>query len=182
MKIWDYYIPSAKGEGWGKFIIDSTGYFSCVTDYGNYAFQWTAHGDGDFREFLIGLDDDYLMGKLRANRKDFNLEATLKNMKTSAKEARRKTQRKEIMDPEIWAVDKEYMREVWDAIEAASSEYECTKVIDDHYRAFPDACEIMVYQTPYDLQAFAKRLMPRFRAMVREELKVTPRVCKAVRV
>ena len=179
--IWNYYIPSKKAEGWGKFIIDSTGYFSCVTDYGNYAFQWTAHGDGDFRDFLCSLDTDYLMGKLRANRKDFNLDATIKNMRRSIIESRRKTARKEVMDPEIWGVGKEYAREVWDEVEAASSEYECTKAIDVHYRAFPDACEVMVYITPYDLQAFSKRLWPRFVEALKIDLASSPRVCKEVK-
>jgi hypothetical protein len=62
--LWRYLIPSSGLEGWGLFLIASDGYFSCVSDYGNYAYRWNAFGDRDFREFLIGLNADYLIGKI----------------------------------------------------------------------------------------------------------------------
>lgn len=51
--IWVYDLPSVAGEGWGTFILRSDGYFSCVTDYGNYAFRWLRHGEDDFRAFWL---------------------------------------------------------------------------------------------------------------------------------
>lgn len=33
------------------------------SDYGTYAYQWHATGEGDFREFLCNLDYGYFMGK-----------------------------------------------------------------------------------------------------------------------
>ena len=47
------------GSGWAVVVLDlEIGYFSTVSDYGNYAFAWSAHGHDDFRSFLITLVDD----------------------------------------------------------------------------------------------------------------------------
>jgi hypothetical protein len=179
MKIWDYYIPNnGKHEGWGKFIRDSTGYFSCVTDYGNYAFWWTAHGDGDFRDFLASVDGGYLMGKLSNGQRKFDLEETIKNMKRSAIDSRRATVRGYAY--ENYEVTKEEIRDIWDDIDGASSEHECTKLIEDHYRCFPDPCGILSYGYPYELRHFATRLWPRFIEALKAD--TSPRVCKEPRV
>jgi hypothetical protein len=59
-----YSIPSERGEGWAVIVIDTeTGFFATVSDWGNYAYQWT-HPGREFREFLIGLTPDYLHKKL----------------------------------------------------------------------------------------------------------------------
>jgi len=180
-KIWDYYISNnGKHEGWGKFIIDSTGYFSCVSDYGNYAFWWTAHGEGDFRDFLTGVDAGYLMGKLSNGVRNFDLEETIRKMKEEAISNRRATVRGEAY--ENYNVTKDELREVWDEIESASNEYECTKIIDDHYRCYPDPCDILSFGYPHDLRAFATRLWPRFIEALKAELLVTEKVYKEAKV
>jgi hypothetical protein len=59
-----YTIPSERGEGWAVIVIDTeTGFFATVSDWGNYAYQWTAPG-GEFRAFLAKLTPDYLHKKL----------------------------------------------------------------------------------------------------------------------
>jgi hypothetical protein len=65
-QLWRYVLPSEKGEGWAVFVLGSDGYFSAVSDYGNYAFYWRAHGCDDFRQFLLraGSSWDYFVGKL----------------------------------------------------------------------------------------------------------------------
>ncbi|ARF67055.1 hypothetical protein B7C51_19310 [Paenibacillus larvae subsp. pulvifaciens] len=40
------------GEGWGIFILDETGMFAAVTDYGNCAYKWPHSGCEDFRHFF----------------------------------------------------------------------------------------------------------------------------------
>ena len=66
IRLWRYHVPSVNGEGWGIFVIGSDGYFSCVTDHGNYAYLWTHHGFDDFRKFLLRAveDRDYFVTKL----------------------------------------------------------------------------------------------------------------------
>lgn len=63
-----YKLPSIKGEGWAHISLNTeTGFFATVSDWGNYAYIWTAPG-GEFRAFLMGLQPDYLYGKLMMGR------------------------------------------------------------------------------------------------------------------
>ena len=58
-ELWRYRIPNIDGEGWAIFVIGSDGYFSSVSDWGNYAFIWRDHGCKDFREFLLLAEKDW---------------------------------------------------------------------------------------------------------------------------
>jgi hypothetical protein len=171
MKIWNYYIPSKDCNGWGKFIIDSTGYFSCVSDYGNYAFQWTAHGEDDFREFLVSLDNDYLMGKLAGGRTEFDAGLTRQLIREHIFE-RRKT----------YDINKLAARNLWDRVSKLEDKESFKEFFEDDAPnegvEFSDWWEMFHYGHPHDLQLFCKHLWPRFKEALKEELKVTPRVCK----
>lgn len=61
-----YAFPSRKGEGWAIVVLGSDGYFSTVSDYGNYAFIWSHTGYADFREFVIRIANDtgYVCSKI----------------------------------------------------------------------------------------------------------------------
>jgi hypothetical protein len=86
IKIRRYTLPSISGiGGWAVIIIDSTGYFSCVSDFGNYAYWWTSIGVPDFRTFLCGLDKSYLCSKLNA-RKVWDGDGTLRNVQKCIEE------------------------------------------------------------------------------------------------
>lgn len=70
LTVWQYDLPSEEGSGWGTFLLRSDGYFSCVTDYGNYAFRWLHHGEADFRLFWLKNRwdwPDYTVSKLTNN-------------------------------------------------------------------------------------------------------------------
>lgn len=66
-KTWRYDFPSVNGEGWGTIILGSDGYFSVVSDYGNFAYRWSHHAHDDFRRFWL-VDrwnwPDYTVSKL----------------------------------------------------------------------------------------------------------------------
>lgn len=66
-----YNIKGEKrGEGWAIIVIDTAiGYFSTVSDFGNYSYVWT-HPGCEFRKFLCGLEVDYLRGKLLMGRNE----------------------------------------------------------------------------------------------------------------
>lgn len=147
-----YKLGSEKGEGWGKFVIDESGYFSVVSDYGNYAFQWSAMGEGvDVRDFLSGLDSDYLMGKL-GRRNWFDSVATHKKIKRLIIEMRKDNN-----------ATKEKAREAWrDIPEQYEFENTYREYLEEHWSFFQDLCGIMDYDFPPDLRAFAKKLYPRF--------------------
>jgi hypothetical protein len=68
VKLYRYYLPSEKYEGWAEIVVGSNGFFAAVSDYGNYAFRWTHFGEGDFREFLLRLGGDYVRSKLDPSR------------------------------------------------------------------------------------------------------------------
>ena len=53
VKLWRYRVPSINGEGYATVVLGSDGYFSAVSDWGNYAFRWTATGCADFRDFVM---------------------------------------------------------------------------------------------------------------------------------
>lgn len=66
MKTWRYYILPKNGEGWAQIVLREDGFFAAVTDFGNYAYQWTHFGCRDFREFFLDVEDewDYFVKKL----------------------------------------------------------------------------------------------------------------------
>jgi len=77
VKLYRYYLPSEKCEGWAEIVVGSNGFFAAVSDYGNYSFRWTSFGDRDFRDFLLRLDGDYVRSKLDPSTV-FDAEATEK--------------------------------------------------------------------------------------------------------
>ena len=58
LKVWQYTLPSIKGEGWAYIMIREDGFFAAVSDWGNYAHGWWNHGCKDVREFFLRMDRD----------------------------------------------------------------------------------------------------------------------------
>ena len=66
-EVWRYRLggePKGTPFGWAIALLDSTGYFSVVSDYGNYSYLWTNFGPSDFREFFVKLRADYVLRKI----------------------------------------------------------------------------------------------------------------------
>ena len=168
LKIWNYYIPSSLNQGWGKFVIDESGYFSCVSDYGNYAFQWpNAGGNTDFREFLCSLSADYLSGKLGNGERQFKASSTEAKIRQRILEIRRSNKPH---DEFGFGLDKEQAREAYDDLENCSSEYEFTKFIEEHWTAFSDNSEILTYGESWDMKNFCEKLYPLFVQELKKEM------------
>lgn len=76
--LWRYSVPSKNGEGWAIFVLGSDGFFSVVSDFGNYAFLWTDPGVKDFREFFLNIDrkKGYFIRKLSNGQLDYDNEKT----------------------------------------------------------------------------------------------------------
>ncbi len=69
MTIKRYDIPPLKLGEWANIIVDTdAGMLAIVSDRGNYAYRWTDPGC-EFRQFLIGLEPDYLQKKLMIDHK-----------------------------------------------------------------------------------------------------------------
>lgn len=72
-----YYVPSTNLEGWAVIFIDSEGFFSTVSDYGNYGYRWSNPGM-PFIQFLQSLDEDYVCKKLAGEGREYDDETTHK--------------------------------------------------------------------------------------------------------
>lgn len=59
-----FHLNDKDGSWLGQIVITSDGGFFAMTDYGNFNFAWRHFGDGDFREFLIGLNTHYFASKM----------------------------------------------------------------------------------------------------------------------
>lgn len=165
-KFWKYYVPSIDGiEGWGIFILDSTGMFSCVTDYGNYAFNWTHHGMNDFREFFArDKGFDYHVNKLyrigAQGELEFQPEETIKNVKQSILESR-------------WEdhMSEETARQEWDLLDDIDWDNGLLSQQEWYDRTdLTDAYEYFVYDYPPRVKGLRDKLLPRFAKMLRDEL------------
>ena len=172
VKIWRYRIPSDEHrEGWGLLILDSTGFFSAVSDYGNYAYWWNAHGRNDFREFVIGLEGswDYAATKLGTREQNhvFDPEATEREIKRELIRRRRSL-----------SLTKEAAREEWEHADHLGSENITIEQWAER-TCLDDPCDYICDRRSADLEAFCKRLLPRLAKVLQAELNVE-KACETV--
>ncbi len=82
------YHVKTEGDRWlATVIISDDGYFSTVSDWGSYAYWWSAAGDC-FRSFLTRINPDYLLGKI-APQQSYDGPATCKTVKRHILDMRR---------------------------------------------------------------------------------------------
>lgn len=124
------YDLRADGRWLALVVITDDGYFSTVSDYGSYAYWWSSAGD-DFRRFLIGRDDDYVVGKL-APGYEYHGDATLAAVKEAIIQVRRSgaLTRDEARDEWELMDDHSEMQQhcdfaMWSATTAIESAHEC---------------------------------------------------------
>ncbi len=90
---WHYDLPTdpTTGDGWAEIVLCSTGFFSAVSDWGDYAYAWRSTGKDDFREFMLRakVNPDYFLSKLHpSSQHEYDEEATLKNVLERIEECR----------------------------------------------------------------------------------------------
>lgn len=151
-----YVIPSQKGEGWAIIVIGSDGYFSTVSDYGNYAYRWTNPGC-EFRKFLVGVNAGYLIGKLHGRPDEYDGDETTKAIREEIVRRRRDG---------TWT--REEAREEWNLTSGLDS------IVDFAFwwqkTRIEDAHEFQRNSVPSEVVAFANRAWPRFVEMLKAEL------------
>ena len=161
--VFGYAIPPIEGQGWGIFLLDSTGMFTCVTDYGNYAYKWTDHGMDDFRKFVIQIDWHYTMEKLWDGRsKEFDGKQTVQAIERHIIEYRREGY-----------YTKEFARKEWDLLQEQHSSYfshEHDFMLWYEETELQDASEFAVYDYPATVKALVIKLLPRLQEEIRQEL------------
>jgi hypothetical protein len=166
VKLWRFVIPPEKGQGWGIFVLGEDGYFSCVSDFGDYVYLWT-HPGKEFRRFLLGLHDGYLMGKLGKGDRVFDEEGTRKSLMAEVVAQRR--------DRAISSVE---ARELAEIIRDASLDTEggVAVLLDALVNESPTFYEVaspwecVRMQHRGDLRAFVEQLWPRFKKRLREDI------------
>lgn len=160
--VWRYELPSIDGQGWGSFMLDSTGMFAAVTDYGNYSFRWGHHGERDFRKFIAdaGLSQDYMLSKLApSGGREYKGDETAKNIKSAI--IRRRWNR---------YLTEEQAREEWELVESCDLYFKEGFYEWYNQTTFEDAHEYSVYDYTIHEKAFAEELLPRLAALLQKEL------------
>lgn len=158
--LWRYSIDSVGLEGWAIFVLGSDGYFSAVSDYGNYAFMWGAHGCKDFREFLSRIDDDadYFVRKLSPG-EVFDGEATEKEIRRHILNERRNRR-----------ISKKEAAEEWKLIDGyiIDSELEFRDWSDE--TRLEDVWELPRHSHPWDVRNFVAKCMTRLVPLLKADL------------
>ncbi|EEM37739.1 hypothetical protein P9Y62_12725 [Bacillus thuringiensis] len=75
-----YSVPSVDGEGWGIFLLDRSGIFTAVTDFGNFAYWFSLRENESVEEFLLSTRPDQILCKI-ANRDVVDIEETINYIK-----------------------------------------------------------------------------------------------------
>ncbi len=154
---WRYSIPNEEkqGQGWGTFIIDSTGMFCAITDYGNYIYKWTHHGKDDVRKFILEIGAYYLLSKVGT--KEYDNERTVAHIKETIDGMYKDGDIKKVMA----ANEREFL-----LILKEDGDFHdwqrCTDLGDAH--------EYACYGYTAHNTMFAEKLFPRLQAAIREEL------------
>jgi len=159
-KVWTYTIRTRDPyTAWAKLFLDSDGAFAVISDHGNYAYHWSSWGDRDFREFLLDMDDSYLMGKLKPPtfKPELDEESSVKSVHEMILRRRREGD---------WDADK--AREEWDRVKGL----DCNNP-DEWIREarFDEPWDFLIYtRAPGQLRAFVDRVWPLLQAKLKEAL------------
>jgi hypothetical protein len=165
LKVWQYDLPPVKGEGWAIIILREDGYFSTVSDYGNYAYKWSSIGCKDFREFLLASDNDwyYFAKKLKSDT-HIDREASIKNILQELLKRRRRQETPKNATRRIFEVIRQYDDD-WEGLIRSPD--------DALMREFPEPWNYTVRSLDSDVVGFCQIIFPRLNAILRKELGIT---------
>lgn len=171
-KVYQYRLRSAKGAWVADVIMRSDGYFSTVSDWGNYAFWWGSPGM-EFRAFVAQLERqaDYVCSKLAQRSEWYDAAGTLKGIKRHILDGRREG-----------SMTKEQAAKEWEALADACGCYHHRELrnvseMDQHQfhqwyerTEIGDASEFMRHDYRPDVRGFCEHVMPLLAAAIRAEL------------
>ena len=161
MKIWRYNLPNVNRQGWAIVVMCEDGYFSAVSDYGDYAYKWQKE-NGDFREFIMQIADrnesGYFLNKIA--KKEYDGEETCKAVQRYILESRRDGN-----------LTKEDARTEWENLrdcDWVENEPSFTRFYDR--TKIDDVWELIRRSYPLDAVAFTQNTLPRLAEVIRQEL------------
>lgn len=152
--------PLDRRWGWGgRFWLTDDGCLSIFSDWGNYGYWWT-HPGCEIREFLCGIDECYLLGKLCSGQRDVIDDVGCeRDIKTHILEYRRNG-----------TYDRDFARREWDLV----CESSFTNEVEAHCwyleTKICDAAELLRYEKSPQAQAFVKRCWPAFVMALRADI------------
>lgn len=154
VKTWRIPLPNVRLEGWAVFLLDSNGMLSVTSDFGNYSYHWPPNGipGGEFLQFLLQADREYIARKLSNGRRVLNGEATTSLIRERICQLRR----------EKYFTSKQ-ARDEWNI---HALRHGITDELEFHEwfleTVIPDAAELSVQSLEGDLKLFMERVWPRF--------------------
>jgi len=162
-----YNVPAtSEGEDWATVILTSDGLFSVVSDFGNYCYHWHSFGDGDFRQFFVNLQPNYVLCKLANGsglQPQYDGAATLLAWKRLVLEMRRARD-----------IDHITAREMWDASIIANDlidEDDFRQFIDDNNFCIDDIHHIAEFNFhDTDLGRFCEKVLPNIQQHIKGTL------------
>jgi len=169
--VWRYVLGGEShgtGCGWAIAILDSRGYFSTVSDFGNYAFQWRNFGPKDFREFFEHLRPDYLLRKI-ATCEVYDGAETLRRVKGHILQERRGQLSSESGERGDWT--REAARSEWDLAVTSgmeTNEFEFWRWSES--TCIEDPSQFHEHKPHGDATGFVERTLPRLQALIHTQL------------
>lgn len=147
-----YYLPNEKHEGWAIIVIGDDGFFSAVSDYGNYAFRWTAFGKS-FKDFLIDAHKgwDYFASKLSST--EYSSRKTYQAIKEHILEYRKNG-----------TIGREEAREEWDLLHDSNDVRDGNELDFSNWvqeTKIEDAWEFYATDYPSDVKNFTQKTLKR---------------------
>lgn len=157
------YTVSDRKSGWARAWVTDDGCLSIMSDWGNYAYWWDRRHptdrDSDHRDFLCHAGLDYITSKLAGGKTEIDQESTVEGIKERITRGRREG-----------LFSREEARDEWRRVEA--TDFESPRDMWDWYdhSILPDACEVLCYRTPMQLQMFMKNCWPGLVEAMRTDL------------
>lgn len=162
MKVWHYKIQSTgAGEGWAHVMIREDGFFATVSDYGNYAYWWTATGKKDVREFFLRAEDDwhYFAKKLRPDTQ-LDQEASFDRVLQDIREERRRGD-----------LTKEEARERYEHVKwFGRDDWEGFLRDEDTNRYWDEVWDFTVRTLSADVVCYTQKILPKVAKLIEAEL------------
>lgn len=173
-RVWQYRLRTERGSWLADILIREDGFFSTVSDWGNYAYWWRGFGEGDFRRFLITLNGEYVAEKLESGHSYYNPEKTLRRVKErllrerregglAKEEARREWTLLASLLGAGFTLTKPEFRRATEMSEFAFGKW-CEET------ALHDAAASAFYGASRWVQGFVEHVLPRFQEALRAEL------------
>lgn len=158
-----YTLRSNAESGWAIIVIGSDGYFSAVSDHGNFAYIWGSPGC-EFRKFLTRLDAHYFWTKITHMREAtvWDEEATERNIRERLDEL---VAAGELSKEQADDMFEEAEGNVCDCGSLAS--WAADNAVPEGFNVYEGIAATKPEGWSW---AFATRVLPRFQALLREEL------------